>query len=477
MASKSSVFRTGLRIVTSVVVVAAGVAAVTAAATVPWPSVSTGVPSVTVTPVASDQTRACPGPFVTVPTDAGGGSSSLASPGGGFAIWTGSTPSGTSVTTTDLAAPDSPGSDAKPQKLTAPGGDGILIAGSQSEQQFTGGELIGLATSACAEPVADSWLAAGSTTTGRSSVIVLSNPTDVAATVNLAIFSEAGAVPAPGASGIVVPANTQKSLTLAGLAPDALSPVIHVTATGGQVYATLQQSIVRSLDPGGVDLAGPTEAPSTSHTIAGMQIVSTSAIAERAADPASSDLPAALRVYVPGSAGAAVAVTFKSETLGVPDVTASYSALAGVVTDFPFPSLPDDTYSVTVTSDQPVVVGSRSSVVSGGTDFAWYPASPAIGGTFLFATTVGPNPILMLANSQGTDAAVTLTPAGGAPVTATVSGNSASGIPLQTSTTYTVTTSVPLSAGVGYLGDGLISAYAISPPSPLASPITVYPGG
>ncbi|RFA08453.1 hypothetical protein B7R54_03855 [Subtercola boreus] len=469
--------RTSLRIATSVVVLAAGIAAVTAAATVPWPSVNTGVPSVTVTPVASDQTRVCPGPFVTVPTDTGGGSSSLQSVGGAFSIVAGSSPDGTDVTTTDLAVPDSPGSDAKPLRLTASGAAGILIAGSQSEQSFDGGDLIGLATSACAEPTADSWLAAGSTTTGRSSVIVLSNPTDVSATVSLAIFSEAGPVPAPGASGIVVPANTQKSLTLAGLAPDAVSPVIHVTATGGQVYATLQQSIVRSLDPGGVDVAGPTEAPATTHTIAGMQIVSTSAIAERAADPASSDLPAALRVFVPGAAGAAVSVTFKSETLGVPDVSASYSALAGVVTDFPFPSLPDDSYSLTVTSDQPVVVGSRSSVVSGGTDFAWYQASPALSGTFLFATTVGPNPLLMLSNSGDSDAAVTLTPANGTPVTATVAGNSASSIPLTTSTLYTVTTSAPLGAAVGYLGDGVISAYAVSPASPLASPITVYPGG
>ncbi|PPF82435.1 hypothetical protein C5B96_09040 [Subtercola sp. Z020] len=475
MASKSSIARTGLRIATSVVVLAAGVAAVTAAASVPWPSLSTGVPTVTVTPDASDQTRVCPGTFVTVPSDASS-SSKLTSIGGSFAVVTGASPDGTDVRVGELATPDATGADEKPTTLTATGANGVLIAGSQT-QQFAGSDLVGLASAACAEPTAESWIAAGSTTTGRTSTIVLSNPTEVSASVTLAIFSEAGPVTAPGASGIIVPANSQKSLTLAGLAPDAVSPVIHVTATGGQVLASLEQSVVRSLDPGGADIAGPTDAPATTHTIAGVQIVSTSAIAERAVDAASSDLPAALRVYVPGTAGAAVSVTLKSETLGVPDVTASYSAVGGVVTDFPFPSLPDDTYSVTVTSDQPVVVGARTAVVSGGTDFAWSSASPAISGTFLFATAVGPNPKLMLANSQSADAAITLTSGSGQPVTATVAGNSATGIPLAAATVYTVTTSAPVMAGVGYLGDGLVSAFSISPPSPLASPVTVYPGG
>ena len=475
MASRASIARTGLRVATSVVVLAVGVVAVTAAASVPWPSVDTGVPSVSVTPVASDQTRVCAGPLLTVPTDGSSDSSSLTSVGGTATV-IGISPSSTDITRGELATPDSSGSSEAPATLTATGANGVLIAGSQS-QQLAGEDLTGLATSACAEATADSWLVSGSTVTGRSSTVVLSNPTAVTATVDLTIFSEAGLVAAPGANGITVPAGSQKVLTLAGLAPDAVSPVIHVAATGGRVLATVQQSVIRGLAPGGIDVAGPTEAPALGHTIAGVQVVSTSAIAERATDPASSDLPAALRIYVPGSAGATVSVVFKSETLGVPDVTANYSALAGVVTDFPFPSLPDDNYSLTVASDQPVVAGARSAVVSGGTDFSWYQASPAISGTFLFSTPIGPNPRLMLANNQTGDAAVTVTSAGGAPVTATVAGNAATGIPLAPSSVYTVTTSSPLAAAVGFLGDGVISAYSISPPSPLASPLTVYPGG
>ncbi|RFA22657.1 DUF5719 family protein [Subtercola boreus] len=475
MPSRTSIARTGVRILTSVVVLAAGVVAVTAAASVPWPSVTSGVPSVLVTPVASDQTRVCSGPLLAVATDGSTSTPTLASIGGTAGI-SAASPTGTALLSGELATPDTPDSTEKPQKITATGADGVLIAGSQS-QQLDEADLTGLASSACAEATAESWLVSGSTTTGRSSTVVLSNPTAVSTTVSLTIYTEAGLVQAPGANGIIVPANSQKVLTLAGLAPDAVSPVIHVTATGGRVLATLQQSVIRSLDPGGVDVAGPTEGPALTHTIPGVQIVSTSAIAERATDAASSDLPAALRVYVPGAAGATLSVTLKSETLGVPDVTASYSALAGVVTDFPFPSLPDDDYSITVASDQPVVVGARSSVVSGGTDFAWYQASPAIGGTFLFTTPIGPSPRLMLANSQGSDAAVTLTPAAGEPITATVAGNSAAGIPISATMVYTVTTSQPLSAAVGFLGDGLISAYSISPPSPLAAPVTVYPGG
>ncbi|GGF14308.1 DUF5719 family protein [Subtercola lobariae] len=479
-AAGRSAARTGLRIATSVVVLALGAATVGAAAVLSLPTVASGVPSVLVTPAASDQTRACPGPYVG-PADPGAASSDNAAPSlvslGTPTVIGGIAPSSTQFTIGSLSTPDAATGPSHPLTLTAPGANGTLLGGSQS-QQITQSDLVGLSSSECSEASADSWIAAGSTVTGRSAYLVLSNPTSVLSTVSLAIFDETGVVNAPGTSGITVQPHSQRALSLAGFAPSVVSPVIHVTAAGGTVLASLQQSVIRGLTPGGIDVAGPTGAPALTQTIAGVQIISTSAIAEQAADPASSDLPAALRVYVPGAAGATLTVTLKSETLGVADVTASYSAAGGVVTDFPFPSLTDDSYSVIVSSDQPVVVGARSAVVSGGTDFAWYQSSRAIGGTFMFVTATGPNPRLQLVNTTNTDAAVTVTPTTGdtTPITFTVAANSAAGQPVAANTPYTVVTSAPLTASVGYLGDGLISAFSVSPASPLAAPITIYGG-
>ncbi|TIH37826.1 DUF5719 family protein [Subtercola vilae] len=474
--------KTGARLVTGVVVLAIGVATVTAASALALPQVSHGVPSVTVVPDASPQTLACPGPLVSLADSSGQSATKVASVGTTTLV-AGATPFGTPLSSANLTQTDAAGAASgasQPTGITAAGATGILVSGSQS-QQVSNGDLVGLASSACAETSADSWLAAGSTTTGRTSFVVLTNPTEVASTVNLTIFGETGLVTAPGTSGITVAPRSQRVLSLAGFAPNVVSPVIHVVSTGGNVLASLQQSVVRSLTPGGVDVAGPTQAPATTQTIAGVQIVSTSAIAERAADPASSDLPAALRVYVPSAEGATLAVTFKSETLGVADISVNYTATGGLVTDFPLPSLTDDSYSVSVVSDKPVVVGVRSAVVSGGVDFAWTGSAPSLNGSFLVSSATGPNPRLMLANSGVADAAVTVTQAVASPqasdtVSLTVAANSAAGVSLQPNTTYTVTTTAPITAAIGYLGDGLISSFTISPPSPLASPLTLYPG-
>ncbi|GAA0999406.1 DUF5719 family protein [Subtercola frigoramans] len=479
MASRSSVARTSVRLVTSVVVLALGVATVASAAFLDLPQYAAGVPSVTVTPEASDQTRVCPGPAVQIDgsatADRAQGSPSLVSVGAPV-LQAGADPSSTGITTSELETPDSRPGGALPTSLTATGADGTLLAGSQSVQ-VSENDLVGLASTECAEAAPDSWLVAGATTTGRTSFVLLSNPSDVLATVTLGIFGETGLVSAPGTSGIIVQPHSQRALSLAGFAPNLVSPVIHVTSAGGSVLASLQSSVVRLLTPGGIDVVGPTSGPALTQTISGVQVVSTSAIAERATDPASSDLPATLRVYVPGAESATLTVTLRSETLGVADATVNYSATGGIVTEFPFPSLTDDTYAVTVSSDQPIVAGARSAVVSGGVDYAWYQSSPLLAGSFVFTTAEGPNPKLQLVNTGGTDGAVTVTPnAGGAPQTLTVAAGSATGVPLSNATTYTVATSAPLTASVGYLGDGLISAFAVSPASPLASPITLYRG-
>ena len=53
---------------------------------------------------------------------------------------------------------------------------------------------------------------------------------------------------------------------------------------------------------------------------------------------------------------------------------------------------------------------------------------------------------------------------------------SAAGLALSNNMVYTVVTTQPLTASVGYLGDGLISSFSVSPASPLAAPITIYGG-
>ncbi|RII97134.1 hypothetical protein DZF97_17335, partial [Clavibacter nebraskensis] len=133
------------------------------------------------------------------------------------------------------------------------------LAGAASEI-VTEADLAGLAATSCSEATADAWLVGGATTTGRTTFVVLDNPSGVSSTVDLAITGEDGAVSAPGASGISVPAGGRRVLSLAGLAPDLSSPAVHVQSRGGQVVARLEQSTVRGLLAGGVDWIGPVAA-------------------------------------------------------------------------------------------------------------------------------------------------------------------------------------------------------------------------
>ena len=90
--------------------------------------------------------------------------------------------------------------------------DGIFTVRAQSESINQGSELLnasqyqnasgatlqGLAATNCQLPSNDLWLLGADTTTGREALLILRNTSEVDATVSLEIFTEAGAIEAPG---------------------------------------------------------------------------------------------------------------------------------------------------------------------------------------------------------------------------------------------------------------------------------------
>ena len=101
----------------------------------------------------------------------------------------------------------------------------------------------------------ESWIVGGATTTGSADILLIANPGDVPATVELTVFDTDGPGVPPGGELVVAP-QTQRAVPIAGLALGEASPVIRVSATGAPVTAALQASITRTLLPGGVDLVG-----------------------------------------------------------------------------------------------------------------------------------------------------------------------------------------------------------------------------
>ncbi|MFT2689650.1 DUF5719 family protein [Clavibacter zhangzhiyongii] len=205
--------RDAVRIATRVTTGIAGVAVlglvVAGALLLPPASGGTAAPSVLVTPVATDQQRVCPGALLRPPeADAQATTSAVAV--GSAAVTSGSATGdaaagGPAVRTSRIQAPDVQGSaSAEAQVLAIAGAVDAQptdLAGAAS-QIATEPDLAGLAAAPCSEATADSWLVGGATTTGRTTFVVLDNPSGVSSTVDLAITGEDGAVSAPGASGI-----------------------------------------------------------------------------------------------------------------------------------------------------------------------------------------------------------------------------------------------------------------------------------
>ncbi|MDR6973277.1 DUF5719 family protein [Leifsonia shinshuensis] len=477
MPDRKGLARIGIRAAGGLVGVAVAVVAIGGATLLPLPDFAIGAPSQTVTPVPADQQRVCPGPLLQLAADAGAATrpSSVGAP----TTTTGST--GAEVRTHTLKADtDSESADEAPLLATVstpPGASAApLIAGAQL-QNAAAQDLAGLAAASCAEPSADTWLAAGSTALGQTSLVLLANPSAVDATVDLAIFSESGPVSAPGATGIVVPAGAQKVVPLAGLAPSAAAPVVHVTTSGGEVVASLQQSYEQGIQPRGAEMAGATGAPGRQQIIPGVTIASMNAVkGAQSAEGVGVDFPV-VRILVPGDKDAQVTVGAVGETGTAAGNSYATTVKAGTVAEVPLNDLKDGSYTVTVNSSVPVVASARTSVIGSKTrDFAWFSSAQPLLKQALTSVPGGYTPTLHVANPGEADRTVTVqsVAAGSKAFTLTVPAEGGAGANLKPGT-YVVTGADGLTASISYAADGRTSSFALAPPGPLAAPITVYP--
>jgi hypothetical protein len=479
----------GLRVVTGVVGTAAAVAVVAAVGLLPVQNIAIAAPSVQVTPAPADQLRLCPGALLHLGDEQGqnaGTASSIGTPERRASA------QGATVDATELARSDADtgGTASAPVALRVPGGSGLL-GGAQSQLAATDDET-GFAAAACAEPSGSIWLVGGATTTGRTTLLTLANPTQVDATVTLQILGEKGLVQAPGLSGITVAAGAQRVISLAGFAPDLASPTVHVTARGGRIVAELQQSTVRGLDAGGVDLVGATADPATRLRIPGVRVLGADVVASALARDDWSDAAPTLRIANPGDVAAKVQVALLPEAAGAKgtsfevDVPAGQSVEkgldSGVGVDSGALAVPDGAYTVTLASSVPVVAAARISTavtpsVAGSapaSDFAWDPAAPALDGPTL--VTIAPGPDARIAFSSPTAGTVTLKGVGdAADITIAVPADGQASATVAAGASYVIAGADGMTASVGYAGPAQLASYPVVSPRPVSGALTVHP--
>ncbi len=484
-----------LRLVAGTVSVVAAAVTVAAVGLIPIPSAGIIPPADPIVPVPADQLRVCPGSVLRLGDESGENADTPIAIGVP-SVRADALNSSLDSSSVSLSDASTGGTSAAPLVLRIQPGDGAAIAGSQS-QVVDARDFVGFAAAACSEPSGSIWLAGGSMAVGRTSILTLTNPTAVSAQVTLTILGEKGAVEAPGMNGIDVPPGTQRVLSLAGFAPGVVSPIVHVEARGGQVTASLQQSIVRGLDAVGVDLVDPAPDPATDLTFPGVRIFDSVGTNRALSLDDWGDVAPIVRILNPGTTATEVTVSVTPIDPSIEGTSFPVQAEPGIVTDVPLDAgtevdsgvaLADGLYTVTMTADQPIVAGVRVSaaadigavetegpVEAPASDFAWYSAAPVLTDDTLITIAPGPEPTVAAVNPTAAEIAVVLEAQGGSDITLVVPAGGAASTPVVAGTTYLLRAPEGLYAAVSYAADDRMAGYPVSPARPVSGPILIRP--
>lgn len=478
--SKRSMLSAGVRTGVGVVAVAIGAAVVAGATLLPLPTLSDSPAGRVVRPVALDQQRVCAGSLLSLSGDSGASATAVTAAAAAETVTAaGSATSGSSAvqkpTTDRLEGSDGAASDPLLVTAEAKGSTTVpAVAAAQSAESSTS-SLKGFAASPCAEPTSSTWLVGGSTETGRTSLINLVNASDVNSTVDLTVYGEDGKVEGPGLTGIVVAPGSQKVVPLSGFATGLASPVVHVVSRGGQISSSLQVSVVRTLEAGGLDTVSASASPSRTVTVPGVAVRSDRALQTATGRDGYGDLLPVLRTYVPGSTNARISIEMRtSDGTGA---TFSVTAQAGQVTDIPLDGLATGQYTAFVTSNVPVVAGARTSTLSSGgdIDLAWAGAAPALSGSTLFAVPEGPSPRLVVANPTSKVVSATLSVRGRSARTLQVPSGGSVAVAMSSGAVASLSNADDLRAAVSFSSSSQVASYALFSPTAVSTPVTVYP--
>lgn len=493
-----------------------GVSAVVVAGSVLWtpPTWSVTPAELVVEPEPASQYIVCPGPVLRLADDTGQNASTATPVGDPVVAW--KAISG-DLDVTWLAQTDAGtgGTRQAPRiGLVEPvDGEAPNVSGAQSTRvDAVEGNILGLTSTACRQPSLRSWVIGGSTQLGRTSLLTLVNPSNVEATVTLELVGTTGQVDAPGLEGIVVPAGGQRIVPINGLAMGQEAPMIGVTSSGGTVAAFVQESIIRTLTPGGVDVTAA-QTPSSELVIPAVRVADPTALeAIGVSEIDLADTLATLRLYAPNATepvtatvaivplGSTVAEALAAGPIVDEDASATDSHASGpttpqassltttltpgVVTELPIVGLAAGDYTFVVTADADLVGGVRASTIQQAAvadgddpavDFAWFQPADSLGTVAGVATAGIPSPRLYLANTGADEVTGTLTADDGTTTEFTVAAGGAARLEVAADETYTLTGDAGLHASLVGGGDGELTALTIQAPAALARPVTVRP--
>ena len=134
-------------------------------------------------------------------------------------------------------------------------GEGSLAPGLVADQwgRDPSGQGRGMASTACAPAASEFWFVGGGAIAGRKTRVLLVNPDDTAASVDVIIHGPDGVIDAPAGRGLVIPATDRLTVQLDVLAPGINATAFHVIARTGRIGASVDDEQRSGLASVGTD--------------------------------------------------------------------------------------------------------------------------------------------------------------------------------------------------------------------------------
>lgn len=343
-----------------------------------------------------------------------------------------------------------------PIKIDASVGEIVYASQSQSPTSET---VTGLATTQCSIPLREGWFVGASTSLGRSSVLLLSNPSDVISQVKIDIKSVEGQ---SQSDEVVVDANSQLAISLASWIPGSESLAIRFETHGGLIAAQIQTSTVRGLETGGIDYLLPMSSPTIDMVIPGIRIENRENTLATIVDESYSDLYPRLIIWNPGGevVDAEIYIIPSDENAIANEF--SQQIAAGAITVIELNALETGSYSVhLLATDALVAVASAGTKSSGAIDFAWFDAVTSFSGEDAIQISAAPNAQITLVNPGRETATFSIQ---ALDYSQTLQPQEAVTIPVSSSALLSINvTDGVISAGVTHASTLGISSYGLTP--------------
>lgn len=232
-------------------------------------------------------------------------------------------------------------------------GIGALAPGFIADQwsRDPRGKGRGMASTACGPAASEFWFVGGGAIAGRKTRVVLVNPDDSAAVVDVIVHGVEGIIDAPAGRGLVVQPRSRLIVSLDVLVPGESSTALHVIARTGRVGATVDDDQMTGLRSVGTDWLPPAAMPATTVYVPGVLPGGGARVLSVVA-PGENDATVRIRVLTADGAFAPA----DRDTMRVPAGTVASMDLSTVVEGQPA--------TVEITSDVPVAAGMRQFITA-----------------------------------------------------------------------------------------------------------------